>query len=121
MKAIFLLCLVASSFAIQTRKLNALQGGNFGNLFAEIKAQIKAGGPLANIEGLLDQLEDQIHQEQKEHDDMLARNHQSCVEEQDFRNNEINEGNASLRRATNQLAACQQSRDKAEVDLAQTI
>jgi len=121
MKAIFLLCLVASSFAIQTRKLNALNGGNFGNLFAEIKAQIKAGGPLANIEGLLDQLEDQIRDEQQEHNEMLARNGASCIEEQTFRNNEIAEGQAGLRRASDHLAACTSSRDKAEVDLAQTI
>lgn len=49
---------------------------------------------------------------------MLARNGASCGAEADFRNGEIEEGKAALRRATNHLAACENSRDKAEVDLA---
>jgi len=123
MKTAIILVLIATcySFQMNSNKLNSLQSGNFGNLFAEIKAQIKAGGPLANIEGLLDQLEDQIRDEQSEHDAMLARNNASCMEEQEFRNNEIAEGQAGLRRASDHLAACTSSRDKAEVDLAQTI
>jgi ElaB/YqjD/DUF883 family membrane-anchored ribosome-binding protein len=52
---------------------------------------------------------------------MLARNNASCEEEQGFRNNEVAEGEAALRRASDHLAACTSSRDKAEVDLAQTI
>jgi len=49
---------------------------------------------------------------------MLARNGGSCSGEEEFRLGEIAEGNAALRRATNHLAACENSRDKAEVDLA---
>jgi len=49
---------------------------------------------------------------------MLARNGASCEGEESFRLGEIEEGNAALRRATNHLAACENSRDKAEVDLA---
>ena len=49
---------------------------------------------------------------------MLARNGASCSNEEDFRLGEIDEGNSALRRATNHLAACENSRDKAEVDLA---
>ena len=52
---------------------------------------------------------------------MLARNQASCATEVAFREGEIAEGSAAFRRATNQLAACENSRDKAEVDLAQTI
>merc|ERR1719454_1864607 len=110
MKAIFLLALVACATALQTRKLNTLNNPSFSNLFAEIKAQIKAGGPLANIEGLLDQLEDQINDEQAEHDAMLARNGASCEEEQNFRRGEVMEGESALRRATDHLAACTASR-----------
>jgi hypothetical protein len=78
-------------------------------LFSEIKSQIKAGGPLANIEGLLDDLKDQIHHEQREHDEMLARNAASCSSEKEFRDGEIQEGSAALRRAQNHLAACTNS------------
>jgi hypothetical protein len=66
MKAVLILCLVACSLSFQMRnskKLAALSGASFGNLFAQIKEQIRAGGPLANIEGLLDMLEDQIRDE----------------------------------------------------------
>jgi len=60
MKALFLLCLIATAFTFQmnTNKMVRLQAASFGNLFAQIKEQIRAGGPLANIEGLLDMLED---------------------------------------------------------------
>lgn len=49
---------------------------------------------------------------------MLARNGASCAEEQEFRRNEVAEGQAALRRASDHLAACTASRDKATVDLA---
>jgi len=70
---------------------------------------------------LLDQLRGQVMDEQREHDEMLERNQASCTTEVAFREGEISEGSSALRRATNQLAACENSRDKAEVDLAQTI
>ena len=49
---------------------------------------------------------------------MLARNGASCDGEESFRMGEIEEGKAALRRASNHLAACENSRDKAQVDLA---
>ena len=54
MKTLLLLCLVASSFALQTASngLPSLQSSSFGNLFAEIRSQISSGGPLEAHFGL---------------------------------------------------------------------
>jgi len=47
-----------------SKKLNSnLNTLNYGSLFAEIRAQIQSGGPLANVMGLLDELVDEINAE----------------------------------------------------------
>ncbi len=63
--AFFLICLIATSFAVKTSRhqLAPLQQMSFGNIFAEIRAQIEAGGPLEQITGLIDDLEQQIRDE----------------------------------------------------------
>jgi hypothetical protein len=58
MKALFILCLIAFSQAISTRKpgYSALQQASFGSVLAQVKAMIKAGGPYDNVFDLLDSL-----------------------------------------------------------------
>jgi hypothetical protein len=121
--AFFIIAIIAcaSAVTITSHKLNALNNRvQFGNLFAEIRAQLKSGGPLANIEGLIDQLEGQIHTEQADHDAMLGRNRESCSTEQEFRQGEIVEGQASLKRSSDHMAACSASLGQAKTALAQT-
>lgn len=89
-------------------------------MFAEIQAKIKAGGPLDNIFTLLDDLEAQVRTEQREHKAMLDTNQGLCDEEQTFRRNEVTEGSAALKAATNHHMLCENSEMLAETDLATT-
>ena len=108
MKALFILCLIAFSQAISTRKpgYSALQQASFGSVLAQVKAMIKAGGPYDNVFDLLDSLQGQIASEEAEHYEMLQRNNAACEEEEAFRNGEITEGKVALKAATNQHATC---------------
>jgi len=90
-------------------------------MLAEVQAQIKSGGPLENIFGMLDDLEQQINTEQREHKNMLDRNQAACAEEKEFRTAEIQEGTKALRAATNQFNTCTDSQRTAEANLATTI
>ena len=63
MKAIFFICLITFSLALRKTEYTAMQQASFGSILAQVQAQIKAGGPLDNVFGLLDDLEEQIRTE----------------------------------------------------------
>ncbi len=116
---LFVIALVAFATSTQIRnKIHPLQEKSFGNIFAEIRAQIAAGGPYEQITGMIDDLENQIKGEQAEHMEMFDAANIRCKEEHDFRTNEIIEAESALRRATLHRTQCDNSHGKALVDLA---